>query len=260
MRFPWERDDSERVYGLSKTVFPDNSIKIGYRHDNSIPYSVSLKNHNDIWELMLLNDILVRNNRKAFLQINYLMYQQDDRIFDIYESFGLKVLADILNGLKGFEKISVFDPHSDSVCLINNVNVLSASKQIESTINMIGTDDLCILTPDAGAYKKYMPQIPTNIPTYSCSKVRGKDGNIKTLVPNEITESKILIVDDIGLGCKTHTSISEKFMLDKDVYLYVSHGVFNQGVEHLKPYFKKVFTTDSITTEKETEFLKIIKL
>jgi len=247
MVFPWERDLKKG--NIAKTVFPDNSIKIGLR-GISDSYTFVMKDHESIWEILLLNNILVRLEKKADLKIKYLMYQQDDRIFDRKESFGLQVLADVLNSLEGFNKISVFDPHSDVVNLIRNVEVINAEEFIKKALRYLPSSDTCVLTPDAGAYKKYAPQIPKEIPVYSCSKIRNSDGSVKSIVPNEIIESNILIVDDIGLGCNTHIKIAEK-LKDKNVSLYVSHGVFNQGVNHLKPYFVNIFTTDSICKLKE---------
>lgn len=259
MRFPWDRDKKGGL--IVDTQFPDKSLKIGVTNIHLLEKVVArLEGHENIWNLMLLNDILVRSNKKIPLDIKYLMYQQDDRIFDRYESFGLKVLADVLNSLEGFNKISVFDPHSDMVHLIKDVIVENASKQIEEVINYIGKEDLCVVTPDAGAYKKYMPQIPEDIPVYTCSKVRDNQGDVISVTPNFGNERKVLIIDDIGLGCKTHINVAQNLHVDKEKYLYVSHGVFPSGVEHLKQYFKKVFTTNSITKEKETDFLKIIEL
>lgn len=259
MKFPWDRKEGWNV--ISETQFPDQSLKIGVRDINELDsYATSLSNHEDIWRLMLLNDILVRVGKKIPLNINYLMYQQDDRIFNRNESFGLQILANVLNGLKGLSSITVFDPHSDVVHLIENVKIREATYCIKNVINQIGIGDLCILTPDAGAYKKYMPQIDTEIPVYTCSKVRDNQGNVTSVVPTDIKENKILIVDDIGLGCKTHINVAQNLHKDKERFLYVSHGVFPNGVEHLKEHFKNVYTTNSITKEKETNFLKIIEL
>ena len=107
------------------THFPDESIKFELKTEATITKVVcTLRTNDDIIALLLVSDVLERKGFKPELYITYMMYQQDDRLFDVDESFGLKVISKLLNGLH-FSKIKIFHPHSDKVELIDNVEIIS---------------------------------------------------------------------------------------------------------------------------------------
>lgn len=255
--------------------FPDGSIKfeLKVKADDSTGRSdslvkVRLKDHENIVTLALVKDVLDREYPKAThrLKIDYMMYQQDDRLFDSKESFGLKVLCKFINDMK-WDEVIIFAPHSDKVEFIDKCRIVDNSTFVSHAIAEIPQGDQAVwVIPDAGAYKSQMKQIEKFQHKHfiSCSKSRDKvTGAIKTQVPNINLEGKdCFIVDDICLGGATFMSIAAE--LEKQncgkIYLIVSHGVFNNGIGHLKPYFESVYTTDSICTIPQDDNFRVFSI
>lgn len=253
----------------SLTKFPDNSIKFVYHllYDDITSVRTTLRTNDDIIALCMVDDYLKRNNHSnVFLYIDYMMYQQDDRLFEENESYGLSVIAKILNTLYSFKRISIFAPHSDKVELINNCIIRPNTAYINSVIKSINSADLQWVIPDSGAFKTQMKQIENlhHKDFITCMKSRDHaTGKLTTVVNTDDLQGKpCLIVDDICLGGRTFIAIAEELKKKNcgDLYLFVSHGVFNYGIDALLPYFKKIYTTNSICTIKENDNLQIISI
>lgn len=268
--------------------FPDNSIKFILNKDTENLYATvpiiivrtRLLTNDDIIVLSLVKDVINNKypNIRTILKIDYMMYQQDDRRFNTEESFGLKVISNFINSMK-WDKVEVFHPHSDKIEFIDNCIIKNNTEFILDSISSIfknkfnhnnikNLDDiqkLCWVIPDSGAFKTQFKQIQelsySNFIT--CMKYRNHiTQEIETIVNTEDLQGKdCFIVDDISLGGKTFIQIAEK-LKEKNcgkLYLIVSHGVFNYGVEYLLKIFDTIYTTNSICTI-EHEKLKIYKL
>ena len=291
MRFPWNKELNEKTikvldlrqgfrefeqYKLSK--FPDNSIKFILKEDienrfTSVPTIVvrtRLLSNDDIIALALVKDVIDNKyvNVKTILKIDYMMYQQDDRRFKTEESFGLKVISNFINTMK-WDKVEIFHPHSDKVEFIDNCIITSNQSFVEDAILDVRSYTFnrfpYWVIPDSGAFKTQFKQIE-NI-EYSnfitCMKSRNHEtGGIETVVNvDDLSGQACFIVDDICLGGRTFIQIAQKLREKNcgELYLIVSHGVFNQGIEHLLKHFDYIYTTDSICNI-EHEKLKIYKL
>ncbi len=240
-------------YNLFK--FPDNSVKFQAKYLSKpiTEIKVTLRNNDDVMSLMMISDVFKRiQKKKPNLLITYMMYQQDDRLFGKSESFGLKVICDLLN-LLNFGKISIFHPHSDKVEILNNCEIIDNFEFIKDSILTLPLNAYWII-PDSGAFKTQFKQIEKlkykNFIT--CMKSRNHDSQeIETIVNCEDLQGKdCFIVDDICLGGRTFVNIAQK-LKEKNcgkLYLIVSHGIFNYGIENLLTYFDKIYTTDSICT------------
>lgn len=254
-------------YKLSK--FPDNSMKFELKTSGTVTKVVTtLRTNEDIIALLLISDVLERKGFKPELYITYMMYQQDDRLFDVDESFGLRVISKLLNSLC-FSKIRIFHPHSDKVEFINNVEIVNNTsfiKQVFSNLKITPEEAPVWVIPDSGAFKSQFKLIEKlNYPQFiTCMKSRvHATGEITTVVNTENLQGKdCVIFDDICLGGRTFTNIAEELRKKNcgKLYLVVSHGIFNKGIVNLLGYFEKIYTTDSICTLEETEKLKIFKL
>lgn len=272
LRFLNEEENSDYIY----SVFPDKSINFKFKR---IPNTIviNLKNHDDLFLLCLISDIIEKQSLDIELIITYLMYQQDDRSFSPNQGFGLRVISNILNNLK-FSKISVYHPHSDKVEFIKNVEILDNENLVEFALsdiffskfnnnnfkNLKNQGQVRWVIPDAGAFKTQFKQLE-NLKYHnfiSCSKSRDEKGITTIVHCDDLNGDDCFIIDDICLGGRTHIQIAEKLKEKKcgDIYLIISHGIFNYGTEHLLKTFKKIYTTDSITKEKESDFLKIYRL
>ena len=291
MRFPWDKELNEKTikvldlrqgfgefeqYKLSK--FPDNSIKFILKEDienrfTSVPTIVvrtRLLSNDDIIALALVKDVINNKyvNVKTILKIDYMMYQQDDRRFKTEESFGLKVISNFINTMK-WDKIKIFHPHSDKVEFIDNCIITSNQSFVEDAILDVRSYTFnrfpYWVIPDSGAFKTQFKQIENiEYPNFiTCMKSRNHEtGGIETVVNvGDLSGQACFIVDDICLGGRTFIQIAQK-LREKNcgkLYLIISHGVFNQGIEHLLEYFDYIYTTDSICNI-EHEKLKIYKL
>ena len=291
MRFPWDKELIEKTikvldlrqgfgefeqYKLSK--FPDNSIKFILKEDienrfTSVPTIVvrtRLISNDDIIALALVKDVIDNKyvNVKTILKIDYMMYQQDDRRFKTEESFGLKVISNFINTMK-WDKVEIFHPHSDKVEFINNCIITSNQSFVEAALLDVRSYTFnrfpYWVIPDSGAFKTQFKQIENiEYPNFiTCMKSRNHEtGGIETVVNvGDLSGQACFIVDDICLGGRTFIQIAQKLKEKNcgELYLIVSHGVFNQGIEHLLEYFDYIYTTDSICNI-EHEKLKIYKL
>ena len=76
-------------------------------------------------------------------------------------------------------------------------------------------------------------------------------GEIETIVSCEDLQGKdCFIIDDICLGGRTFVNIAQK-LKEKNcgkLFLIVTHGIFNYGIDNLLEYFENIYTTDSICT------------
>ena len=291
MKFPWDKELNEKTikvldlrqgfgefeqYKLSK--FPDNSIKFILKEDienrfTSVPTIIvrtRLISNDDIIALALVKDVIDNKyvNVKTILKIDYMMYQQDDRRFKTKESFGLKVISNFINTMK-WDKVEIFHPHSDKVEFIDNCIITSNQSFVEDAILDVRSYTFnrfpYWVIPDSGAFKTQFKQIENiEYPNFiTCMKSRNHEtGGIETVVNvGDLSGQVCFIVDDICLGGRTFIQIAQKLREKNcgELYLIISHGIFNQGIEHLLEHFDYIYTTDSICNI-EHEKLKIYKL
>lgn len=248
--------------------FPDGSIKFELKkkmiEGNSIIIKATLRNSDDILALAMIKDVADRQECYCVLDIDYMMYQQDDRRFSEFESFGLKVIANFINSLN-FKVVRIFHPHSDKVEMINTCKIIDNGKFLRWTLRDDKFKEALWIIPDAGAFKtQYKQASEFEFGTVTCGKVRDhKTGELTTRVHMEDFQGKdCFIVDDICLGGATFINIAKELKVKNcgRLYLIISHGVFNKGIDHLLEYFDTIYTTDSICTLPESDKLKIYKL
>jgi len=267
-------------YKMSK--FPDGSIKFQLKvvYDDSdwddyyiegVNIITTLRNSDDILALGLVAQQLNYSYGLPIdCYITYMMYQQDDRRFSETESFGLQFLADILNTYP-IRTYTVFHPHSDKVELIRDIKIIDNTSFVKDVTWKLKHSrpsivPLVWIIPDSGAFKTQFKQIEklNHRDFITCMKSRDHEtGEITTVVNTDDLEGKdCFIVDDICLGGATFIGIAEELKKKNcgKLYLIVSHGVFNKGIEHLLEYFDVIHTTDSICTLPQSDRLKIHNL
>lgn len=161
------------------------------------------------------------------------------------EPLSVRVMCDLINSLK-FDRVTVADVHSDvSMALLDRVaNIHVKDLLSDSDIPM----DSCILVaPDAGALKKVGAVAKQlELPRVRADKIRDvTDGSIKETVVyfNEITDKDFLIVDDICDGGRTFIELAKKLrpLTTGKIFLYVTHGIFSQGLEPFKGLIDRIF-------------------
>lgn len=244
------------IFKIEKFNFIDDEVLIKTRLNTS----------DDIMLLLIATDTIKKDfNTKIYLYIPYMPYQQADINFGLGECFSLKTITNLINFLK-FDGVYVFDPHSPvTPALLDNCTVFDNSDFIFDVINKItdNSDELIILSPDAGAFKKIFKlceKIEFKGEIVTCSKSRNHDtGNLVIIVPEFDSSKNVLIIDDICLAGNTFLNIREKIK-NENVYLAVSHGIFNDNVERLKSSFKKIYTTNSRRSESIDDSIEIIDI
>lgn len=204
-----------------------------------------IRNSSDLMRTLLAIDAMKRTyESESFeLVIPYIPYARQDRVYNEGEAFSLKVFADILNAFN-LNKVFVLDPHSDvSTALIKNAVVTTQAETFEDYCNYGRLwnfiSGCTIVSPDAGSNKKIASvcKVAEKSSFVRADKIRDvQTGKIlETVVFADNLSGMYLIVDDICDGGATFTALAQELKkkgADK-VALYVTHGIFSKGKQHL---------------------------
>lgn len=214
-----------------------------------------LHTSDDIMDLLLVVDAIRRvcPHKDIDLAIPYFPYARQDRVCNPGEAFSAKVMAGLINGLQ-CTRVTVHDPHSDVVpALLDRCEVMTMADLIEDSelLPIIVNGNLALVSPDAGAEKKvrqlakriaargHMPEVIV------ATKVRDTATGVITAteVHGDVAGKDLLVVDDICDGGRTFIELA-KVLRDRgagDLYLYVTHGIFSQGVGELLKYYAHLY-------------------
>ncbi len=231
--------------------------------DRHIVLRPKLQSSDDLMLFIIVSDCIKKDfkNVEVVGMVDYFPYMQADRNFGFGECFSLKTITNIFNNLP-IDKFVLFDPHSDvTPSLLDNCVVVDNSNFIKWVLEQVNQTNLIILAPDSGAYKKIFAlceKIKFKGQIECCAKSRNHKTGEKTIIVPKFDETKdVLMIDDICLAGGTFLGISGQ--IKNRCYLAVSHGIFNNGVEHLLDRFETIYTTDS-RCEIINERVKIFKL
>ena len=226
----------------------------------------------DIIELAQLKDALDAMPVKWYytrLELPYLPYARADRRFVPGDSFGLAVFARLINSLN-FHTVDTFDVHSAiaEVHIKNLVNLdpVHHYDQLTDCIKFLGgPNGVCLIAPDKGARNRY-DLLSYNLQVLVGGKVRDeKTGKLSgfTVDPRVGEYPTGLIVDDICDGGGTFIGLGaeiKKLNPKMKLGLYVSHGIFSQGIDKLFEIFDAVFISDfSFIGKENSNFEKVEK-
>lgn len=244
---------------------PHIKIKPDFDVSETVTITHRINSFNDFGLLLLAVDALKRMDVKLInVFIPYFPAARQDRVMIAGEPLSVKVYADILNSLK-LNKITVFDAHSEvTPALLDNCEVISNHNFIAEVLKKIG-NNVKLISPDGGALKKIykVSEYLGGIDVVECSKSRdvktGKLSGFKVYDDN-LQGKDCLIVDDICDGGGTFIGLAEELKKKNagKLYLAVSHGIFNKGLEAMNA-FDRIFTTDSFR-EFDEEMVEVIKL
>ena len=193
----------------------------------------------------------------------YFPGARQDRVMVQGEALTIKVYADILNSLN-LNQITIVDPHSEvTPALLNNCEVINNHEFIKKVLERIKKDVL-LISPDGGALKKIykVSEFLGGIPVVEGSKRRNvKNGKLEgfKVYEEDLLGKDCLVVDDICDGGGTFIGLAKELKKKNagNLYLAVSHGIFNNGTEELQKYYTKIFATDSFRTIDEIEQIKL---
>ncbi len=208
-----------------------------------------LSSSDDIMCLMLAVDAIRRVNPATVinLTIPYFPYARQDRVCNEGESLSVKVMADIINSLH-CASVTIYDPHSDvTPALLNNCKIIPLAEIVSNHLaKMVADKKLALVSPDAGAEKKTrMAAKLLSAEVFCSSKTRDTmTGNITaTAIHADVNGRDLLIVDDICDGGRTFIELAKELKGGGagDIYLYVTHGIFSQGLSEISPHFKHIY-------------------
>lgn len=241
-------------------------IKINPNFDSVHPVTIThrINSFNDLGLLCVAVDALKRMDVKIInLFIPYFPAARQDRVMIKGEPLSVKVYADILNAMS-LNKVFVFDAHSEvTPALLNNCDVIPNHTFIQQVLKTIGSS--CkLISPDGGALKKIykVSEFLGGVEVVECSKSRdvktGKLSGFKVYA-DDLQGEDCLIVDDICDGGGTFLGLAEELKKKNagNLYLAISHGIFNKGFAVLEKHFTKIFTTDSCKTIEEQNVVQI---
>lgn len=241
--------------------YPDGQISAklieGYPNKGEWVTGRIVERINSYEDLIFVRSIadMVASPKALSLFIPCLFGQRSDRKFSRFQSFDLKLIAEIINSC-GFGEVEIFDPHSDvSLALINNSIKKTSLSFVLYAIQRIvnkqkcNSQEIILVSPDAGAYKKVFEYgEKTKLPVIAAVKHRDLDGTIAITLTDDVKDKHCLIVDDICDGGATFISLAKILRLRgaKRVYLYISHAYFSKGLTALRECIDHIYCTNSV--------------
>ncbi|WP_299338799.1 ribose-phosphate diphosphokinase [uncultured Psychroserpens sp.] len=248
---------------------PHIKIQSDLSRVKEVTITTRIQSFNDMGLLLIAVDALRRLElRSIHLFLPYMPAARQDRVMVSGESLSVKVYADLINNLH-LDSVTVFDPHSEvTPALLNNCKVIANHEFIKHVMTNIGSEVL-LISPDGGALKKIykVSEYLGGNPVVECSKKRNvKNGQLEgfKVYEDDLKGKTCLIVDDICDGGGTFMGLAKELKQKNagHLYLAVSHGIFNKGVDELNQHFTKIYTTDSFKTldEESVEQIEIKEL
>lgn len=252
-RFP---DGQQSIRIVDKNYYTIHSLS---EQKTPITIKSRLNTFQDLELIICANQALKEIGVKSVsLYIPYCIGGRSDRKFQEGGINYIKtVIAPIINS-QNFNEVRIMDPHSDvlEACISNFVKSTNYSVTKMALDDINDVDNICLVSPDAGAYKKVFDVAKwfSINEIITASKVRDvATGKIlKTEVPSiekHTDDMKYVIVDDICDGGRTFIELAKVIKEQKpdaEIYLVVTHGIFSAGFGELNNYFERIYTTNSI--------------
>lgn len=259
-------------FGFKQWTFPGGEIGVKLNEEwLSIPTKdafISVKDkltHDDIFTVLNLVDAIKRVNPTydISLMLHYMPYARQDRVCAPGESFALETFVKVLASHQDMIKTvfcddphssvtqTLFEKHCPNISFVPHTQATTLAyfyglKMAESYDVLVG--------PDKGSTQK-VAQVADmqNLPHVVLNKVR-KDGKVlyedfeyDTLV------GRVLIVDDIGDGMATFVGCGEMLRRTQPrmtkLAVYVTHGIFSRGLDHLVGTYDAVLTANLINAD-----------
>jgi ribose-phosphate pyrophosphokinase len=248
---------------------PHIKITEALQTDDRVCITVQARSSNDIIKVLLAHDALQRmgiSNVELF--IPYFPAARQDRLMVTGEPLSVKVFAGLINGA-GFNKVTVFDPHSEvTPALLDRCQTIQNHGFISEVFERLKTaHQLTIIAPDAGSAKKihHLSAALSCERVVQCDKTRDiKTGLLSApkVFADDLKGADCLIVDDICDGGGTFIQLAAVLKQKNagKLYLAVSHGIFSKGLEVFETHFDQIFTTNSFYNGTPNSLLQISKL
>lgn len=171
--------------------------------------------------------------------------------------FTARSVARMINSV-GFDRVVAFDPHSRVMpSFISEMT----EYPLKNAISQIPNKYAGVIAPDKGAKWRASDASDTlEVPVFLGGKTRDvATGKLTGFTLESLVNyvdirrgSHYLVVDDICDGGGTFIGLAEKIREQSATAdLYVSHGIFSKGTSELLNYYKSIYTTDSLFSNKD---------
>ena len=226
----------------------------------------------NLMELLLLVDAAKRASAKKIIAVvPYFGYARQDRKDQPRVPIGAKLVANLLTAA-GIDRLVTIDLHADQIQGFFEVPVdhLYANTLFVPYLQSLGTENLCIATPDTGGTKRansYSKILGVDMAI--CYKLRKAANQIEDMkVIGSVEGKDVVIVDDICDTAGTLTTAASLMMKNgaKSVRALCTHAVLSgPAYDRIKQsYLTELVVTDTIPlSENEiyynnTEKIKVI--
>lgn len=226
---------------INITNFPDGTSqvwKIDEKHliKEKATVDWEFSHEGEFMQLAQLKTLLDLTVPYVKLNIKFLPYGRQDKSVANDATFALHTFASLLNTLN-FNVVIILDPHSkEAALLINNAFSIYPQRELRHAVSETGCG--MVFYPDSGAVVKYKDRYSLYLPWGYGQKVRDQaTGRITNYeVFGDVDGKKILIIDDICDGGATFELLARELINNgaKEVNLFVTHGLFSRGLEHLR--------------------------
>lgn len=226
----------------------------------------------DLFVLSQLVDAIHRDNSDngggVTVYMPYLPYARQDRVCNDGEAAACQVFCTLLSTIN-FDKIIVKDVHSTQA-LSSLIETVGRERVIHVTQEKIVADLLkkytAVVYPDEGASKKSKPTV--GLFPIVMTKTRVTTGVIHNPLRQEQIDillgqnvKEMLVVDDICDGGRTFISAAEtikKSLPDITLDLYVTHGIFSQGVDELLKHFERIYCHNIMNDDVKNRVIRVV--
>lgn len=227
---------------LGNTMIKNHSVLV---------VGVTFKSNDDLINCLQVVNALIEmgvNHYQIIVDIPYLPYSRQDRVCHPGEAFSLKVILDILATMKVLVRTK--DVHSKVATNLGEF-LCNLPQQI-CAIKLPQFDYL--VAPDKGASEKVSKVAEIiNTDFIVVEKTRTEQGVKHKELTKDIIGGKVCVVDDMCDGGATFISIGEMIRQTqpnvKELSLYVTHGMFTQGVDKLLKIYDNIYCHNFVNSK-----------
>lgn len=242
------------------STFPggEEHVRVAPNNLRHVRVQVKLTSSLECMRLVLLGHALEGMGITYDLIMPYIPYARQDRKCNPGEAFSLKHFCDMMFSQITPKMIRVADPHShvaQKYLPADKTNITDIAYIVERwpmIMEELQKPNVILVAPDKGAIDRvhsleYILPLTTRI---TCGKVRNPlTGNIIGVkVPKNLDkDATYFIIDDICDGGRTFIEVAKELRANgaTKVCLFVTHGIFSNGLRDLSSVIDSIWTTNS---------------
>lgn len=217
------------------------TIRMDYRDDRDL-----------IATALLCNAVRAQSSAPITLITPYMPYARQDRVATKGDSNAIQVMGTILGTLPIDEHI-VWDMHSEAG--LEYLGPLARSIPAADFIRPLLNGTECLVAPDHGAIERTTAckVTPTQQIIYATKERDPVTGYLKNpnIVGDIPTNTELIVIDDICDGGRTFLQLGEVLRqhTTAPLKLYVTHGIFSQGLNALHNIYDEILTPNPFNPE-----------